>query len=167
MKPIAPPDSHYLSAAQGWLGLGNWREAVAEFQMLSTEAREHPDALETAQGIFAAAGKWDMAAETGVALLKMKPDAPETWITLAYAVRRKEGGGLDAAKRILTQAQVQFPKEPIIAYNLACYECQLGNQSEALDWLRRAQAHGPAVKIRNMALDDRDLEPLWAKIRAQ
>ena len=167
MKPLEPPDSHYLSAAQGWLGLGNWREAVAEFQRLSLKAREHPDALETAQGIFAAAGKWDMAAETGLALLKLKPDSPESWIALAYAVRRKEGGGLDAAKRILAQAQFQFPKEPIIAYNLACYECQLGNETAALDWLRRAQSNGPPGKIRSMALDDRDFEPIWDKIRAQ
>ena len=167
MKPIEPPDSHYLSAAQGWLGLGNWQEAVAEFQRLSLAAREHPEALETAQGIFVAAGKWDMAAETGLALLKAKPDAPDNWVTLAYAIRRKQGGGLNAAKRILTQAQFQFPKDPIIAYNLACYECQLGNESGALDWLRRAQSHGQAAKIRSMALEDQDFEPIWDKIRGQ
>ena len=167
MKPIEPPDSHHLSFAQGWLGLGNWKEAVAEFQRLSPESRQHPDALEVAQQIFAQAGKWEVAAETAGALLQVKPDAPETWIALAYATRRKQGGGLDEAKKILTRAQSQFPKEPIIAYNLACYECQLGNQSVALDWLRRAQANGPASKISSMALEDRDLEPLWPKIRAQ
>lgn len=167
MNPIEPPDSHHLSAALGWLGLGNWKEAVEEFKRIAPELRGHPDALEVVREIFVQAGKWEMAAETARALLKLKPEAPESWIALAYATRRKNGGGIDAAKIILAKAQNQFPKEPIIAYNLACYECQLGNQKAALAWLRQACASGPPGKIRSMALDDRDLEPLWAQIRQQ
>ena len=165
MKPLPPPDSHHLSAAMGWLGLGNWKEAVEEFQLIRPELRGHADCLEAAREIFAQAGHWGLAAETARALLKLKPKEPESWIALAYATRRKHGGGLDAARKILARAQNRFPTEPIIAYNLACYECQLGNQRAALEWLRKALAAGPATKIRSMALDDRDLEPLWPKIR--
>ena len=100
-------------------------------------------------------------------IVKLKPGEPQSWIALAYATRRKEGGGLAAAREILTQAQSCFPREPVIAYNLACYECQLGNQQAALEWLHKACASGSAGKIRSMALDDRDLEPLWPQIREE
>src|ERR1017187_3279090 len=46
MKPLEPPDSHHLSAAIGWLGLGNWREANEELEKITSELRGHPDVLE-------------------------------------------------------------------------------------------------------------------------
>ena len=165
MKPLQPPDSHYLSATQGWLELGNWKEAVEEFKKLTPAARAHPACMETVREIFTQAGKWEMAALTASEIVKQKPEVPSSWIAFAYATRRKQGGGLDAARKILTHAQHRFPEEPIIAYNLACYECQLRNQKAALKWLRKALATGPAHQIRSMALDDRDLEPLWPQIR--
>jgi Flp pilus assembly protein TadD len=165
VKPLEPPDSHHLSSAQGWLGLGNWREARDDIQRIAPELRAHPDVLEVTREIFAQAGKWDMAAETAGAVATLKPQEPQAWIALAYAIRRKTGGGLEAAKNILAKAQKEFPKEPLIAYNLACYECQLGNKTAATQWLQNAFATGPAKQLRSMALDDRDLEPLWPQIR--
>ncbi len=165
MKPLTPPDTHHLSAAWGWLGLGNWKEALQEYQQISPEFHCHPDTLEVAREIFIQTGKWDMAAETAGVLVKMKPEEPASWVALAYATRRKQGSGLVAARDILTLAQSRFPKDTIITYNLACYECQLGDEKAALDWLRRSFATGPASQIRSMALDDRDLEPLWPKLR--
>ena len=41
----------------------------------------------------------------------------------------------------------------------------LGEEEEAMDWLREAVRRGGIRKIRAMALGDDDLEPLWAKIR--
>jgi tetratricopeptide (TPR) repeat protein len=165
MKPLQPPETHHLSAAQGWLGLGNWKEAVEEFKKLAPESRAHPDCVETVREIFIQAGNWEMAALTAGEIVKLKPEEPSSWIAFAYATRRNKGGGLDAARKILTRAQRCFPKEPVIAYNLACYECQLGNQKAAWKWLRKALAAGPARQIRSMALEDRDLEPLWPQIR--
>src|SRR5580704_1185486 len=105
MKPLEPPDSHHLSSAQGWLGLGNWREARDDVQRIAPEWRAHADVLEVTREIFAQAGKWDMAAETAGAVATLKPQEPQSWIALAYAVRRKPGGGLAAAKAILAKAQ--------------------------------------------------------------
>jgi predicted Zn-dependent protease len=165
MKPLPPSERHLLSATQGWLGLGNWKEAVEEFKKLSPESRAHPDCMETARELFIQAGRWETAATIAGEIVKLRPEDPGSWIALAYATRRKQGGGLAAAREILTRAQNLFPKEPVIAYNLACYECQLGNQKAALDWLGKAFAAGSARKIRSMALEDRDLEPLWPQIR--
>jgi hypothetical protein len=54
------------------------------------------------------------------------------------------------------------PEEPTIHYNLACYECQLGNLSGAKQHLIKATKADEKFKL--MALDDPDLEPLWAEV---
>jgi tetratricopeptide (TPR) repeat protein len=139
MKHLEPPDSHYLSAAEGWLGLGDWKEAVEELKKIPQERRRHPEALEVLREILAQAGKWKMAAEVAGHLVNLKPEAPDAWIALAYATRRKDGGGLKQARGILVRAQR----------------------------LAKAFATGRARELRAMALEDRDLEPLWGKIREQ
>lgn len=42
--------------------------------------------------------------------------------------------------------------------------CQLGNLPDALAWLEGAIALAGKKEIRNMALDDPDLEPLWKQL---
>ena len=82
----------------------------------------------------------------------------------AYALRRVAGGGLAQAWDALLPAAEKFPAEPVIAYNLACYACQLHELNAARDWLQRAIAAGSKEAIKKMALADDDLKPLWAEI---
>jgi hypothetical protein len=49
-------------------------------------------------------------------------------------------------------------------YILACYECPLGRLEPAKSRLERAFAMRDAQQIELMALEDPDLEPLWAQI---
>jgi tetratricopeptide (TPR) repeat protein len=165
MKPLEPPDSHCLSAAMGWLGLDNVAEAGAELEKIAPQFQSHPDVLAVRFDIHAQAGKWDAAAEIAGTLTRLEPGQPGAWISLAYATRRKTGGGIPQARAILIQAQRTFPKEKIIAYNLACYDCQLGDLDAAKAWLDKACTLGDARKMKRMALQDPDLEPLWPDIR--
>jgi hypothetical protein len=55
MKPLEPPDSHYLQAAQGWLELGNPTEANEELQKITAPNRGHPDVLQLRWQIYAQA----------------------------------------------------------------------------------------------------------------
>jgi tetratricopeptide (TPR) repeat protein len=164
MKPLDPPDSHHLSAAIGWLGLGNWREAKEELEKIAPALRSRPDVLLIRFQIHFKAEKWDMAAEIARALIQTHPQDPHLWIWFAYATRRMRGGGIPQAKEILATAQPLFPKAPLIAYNLACYECQLGHLKAAWKWLEKAFDTGNPKEFKLMALDDPDLEPLWAEI---
>ena len=66
---------------------------------------------------------------------------------------------IGAAKSILLEAVERLPDEPILHYNLACYECQLWELEVAK--ARLAHAFKLAPKCRLMALDDDDLAPLW------
>jgi hypothetical protein len=45
VKELEPHDKRHLDAAQGWLGLGNWREANEELEQITPERRAHPDVL--------------------------------------------------------------------------------------------------------------------------
>jgi Flp pilus assembly protein TadD len=164
MKPIEPPDSHYVSAAAGWLGLGNAQEAAAELGAISPALARHPVVLQIWYEIHAHAKRWDLASETASALAHATPDDPEAWTKLAYATRRKPGGGLPPAKEILAAARQRFPSEVLIAYNLACYECQLGNLPQARDLLRVAFKLGDAAQLKRMSLRDPDLAPLRPEI---
>jgi Flp pilus assembly protein TadD len=165
MKPLEPPDSHCLSAAIGWLGLGNVAEAGAELGKIAPQFQSHPDVLAVRFDIHAQAGRWDAAAEIAGTLTRLEPKEPGAWISLAFATRRKTGGGIPQARAILIQAQQTFPKEQIIAYNLACYDCQLGDLEAAKAWLDKACTLGDARKIKHMARQDPDLKPLWPELR--
>src|ERR1035441_7362578 len=115
MNLLEPPDSHYLSAAAGWLGLGNVAGSDAELEKIAPQFRSHPDVLAVQFDIHAAAGKWDAAAEIAGTLTQVEPEEPGAWVSLAYATRRKTGGGIPQARAILIQTQQTFPKEKIIA----------------------------------------------------
>ena len=163
-KPLEPPDSIHLSAAEGWLGLGDLVSASDELEEITPELRAHPAVLAVRYDIYAKAKKWNMAAEIAAGLVKMLPKEVASWICFAYATRRKPGGGIPQAKEILIEAKSKFPKEYLISYNLACYECQLGNLKTAKRRLKKAIDLAGKKEIRQQALEDPDLEPLWKDI---
>src|SRR5262245_42334824 len=72
MKPLEPPDTHYLSAAIGWLELGNVAEAEADLNRVSAGHQCHPDVLEVRWIILAQGKRWDSALEIARALLDRK-----------------------------------------------------------------------------------------------
>ena len=166
VEPIAPPASHYLLAAQGWTELGNYLEAEAELRQLPEALRAHPQVLTVRHELYAKTARWELAAEVAGILVESFADQAGPWVSLAYATRRKPGGGIPQARDILTRALALFPSEAIIVYNLACYECQLGNETAALARLEQARALGGKSAIRQMALVDADLKPLWPTIAA-
>ena len=164
MKSLSTEDQRHLEAAQGWLILGDFVEADAELDNITPLFRVHPDVLGVRWHIYSKAKKWDAAFEIARFYAEHLPDDPFGWIHQAYALRRMTGGGIQAAWDALLPAADKFPSQPMIAFNLACYACQLGRLKEAREWLRKAMALGDEKEIKLRALDDPDLEPLWANI---
>ena len=165
MQPLESPDTHHLSAAIGWIELGNLQEAEGDLNRISAGQQCHPDVLEVRWIVCSQLGKWDAALEVARNLLRMAPNRSSGWLHQAYALRRATNGNVAAAREVLLPACNKFPKEPTIPYNLACYACQLNQLDEARAWLRRALLIGDRDHIREMALADGDLEPLWGEIR--
>ena len=165
MQKLEPPDWHYVSAAVGWLELGNLAEAKAELARVSAAQQNHPDVLEVRWLVCAEAGLWEEGLQIARALVAGAPERPSGWLHLAYALRRAPQGSVKQAWEALLPAFDKFPNEPVISYNLSCYACQMGQLEAAWVWLKRAFVIGGKAKIKAMALHDSDLEPLWQQIR--
>ena len=163
IPPLPHSVQHYVNAAEGWLELGNQVEANGELDQVPTELRVHPDVLELRWKIYAAAKKWEACVEIGHALVKMAPARPDSWIHRSYALHILKR--TEEASDLLLAAADLFPGHWLIMYNLACYACCLDNQEEAWDWLEDAFELGDAKQVKLMALEDPELDKLWAEIR--
>jgi Flp pilus assembly protein TadD len=162
MKPLDWPDAHHLEAAAGWLGLGNHVEAFDELENITPQLRAHPDVLKLRWRIYAKAKHWQAAAHVATGLVTMLPNDPEMWLNRSFALHEMKR--TQEARDLLLPAASKFPKEATVFYNLACYECQLGDLSAAEDWLKRAFGMKGSKQLKLDALDDPDLEPLWEQI---
>lgn len=165
MERLDTPDSHHLSAALGWLDLGNCKEARTELTKIAELLRRHSDVLEVSWLICAAEKNWTEGLAAAQALVEVNPDRSFGWLHRAYALRRVPEGGLQAAWDSLLPVADKFPSEATIPYNLSCYACQMGRMDEARQWLRRAFQTGDKRTIKAMATADRDLEALWAEVK--
>src|SRR5205814_6637653 len=155
----------HLRAAIGWLELENPTEAGEEIARISPANVSHPDVLEVRWQICAASQSWDAALTIAEELAATSPKLVSGWLHRAYALRRATNGGLEKAWDALLPAAKLFPKDRLIRYNLACYAAQLGRLEEAWEWLQKAmKAARDAGPMKEMALADRDLEPLWERI---
>ncbi len=81
---------------------------------------------------------------------------------MSLATRR--ANDLNAARDILVASLSKFPSDAIIYYNLACYDCQLGQIASAKQYLKQAFRIDP--NWISQALEDEDLKPLWDSLQA-
>lgn len=167
MCQLPRPDSLHYDAATGWLMLGDAASAWEELEKLTPASRQAPEVLELEWGIHAERRDWSAAAAAAQRLVDLAPQCSFGWIHRAYAARRQEPGGLPLAWELLRPALDRFPKDPTIAYNLACYAAQLDQAEEAWTLFQRALANASEpAKYLCLALADDDLKPLWPRIHS-
>ena len=164
MQTLEPPASHHLDAAIGWLGLGCADDARAELEEIAAVHQLHPDVLEVRWTLCAHEKRWADALTIAELELQAAPEDSAGWLHRAYALRRVREGGLPQAWDALLPAAKKFPGEPVIAFNLSCYACQMQQLEIARTWLHRAINAGKKDAIKKMALADDDLQPLWKEI---
>ena len=163
-RTLPPPNNHFLEAAVGWLELGNPNEAHAELNQIAPEFLDHPQVLEVKWQIFARTDKWDKSLPIAQAFCQVAPGLPQGWLHQAvslYRLNRTE----DAWNLLLPMAK-KFPRSWIIAYDLACYACQLNRLDEGRSWLKKAFNLGDNKEVKLLALADPDLKPLWPEIES-
>jgi len=155
--PLEITDQRHLTAAVGYLELGMFEDAETELDAINPDVRHLTQVLEIRMEIYLRQKEWERMQGIAVRLMRTDPNNPQWAISFAFATRRARS--ISAAKAILLEALVNHPKEPMISYNLACYECQLGNLDSAKLYLEQAIKMNPG--FREGALKDVDLEPLW------
>jgi tetratricopeptide (TPR) repeat protein len=165
VSPLESPDAHYLLHAVGWIELGNLVEARAELEHIREELQAHPDVLEVRWLICAEQKEWDEGLRVARVLIEKVPDRASGWLHQAYALRRVATGGLQPAWDALLPASEKFPTMEIIPYNLACYACQMNQMDTARLWLKKALSVGDRERIKQRAMEDTDLGPLWEEIK--
>src|SRR5689334_19116427 len=116
------PDIRQLSAAQGWLELGDWQSANDELESIEPLHRAHPYVLELRWQVYALAGKWDVAVELAGKLMEAKiPDCGERAFKLAcyacgldriddarkWVERACELGGKAMKRRVLDEPRLE------------------------------------------------------------
>ncbi|MGO9203556.1 MAG: TPR end-of-group domain-containing protein [Limisphaerales bacterium] len=160
---LQPPDCFHLEAAQGCLELGDHIETNEELENISAGLRAHPDVLKVRWEIYAAAKKWEAALDIAAALVRLAPEEAFGWVNRSFCLHelRRTAEARDGLLPVVEK----FPDDAIMRYNLACYECQLGRIDQARRWLEKSFEIGDPRKLKLMALDDPDLEPLWKNLR--
>jgi predicted Zn-dependent protease len=162
--PLEPEDLFCMQAAEGWLELGSVTEAKRELENLSPGKQDHPGCLSVRWGICAAEKDWEGALEMAARLITLAPEEATGWVDRSYALHELKR--TQEARDNLLHAVDRFPLSATMRYNLACYECQLGNLAQARRWLEKAFRLGDRDQMKTAALADPDLQPMWPEIRA-
>ena len=149
-----------LDAVHGFITLGMYQDAWDELENLPPEFRADDVVLALRIEIFHGLQKWESSRVLAESLAKRSPENPGWWLSWSFAVRREES--VEAARAVLKKAAEIHPNVALIAYNLTCYTCLMGELAEARELLKRAV--GIDGQFRKLALDDPDLEPLWAEL---
>jgi len=162
VKPLEPPDLLHLRAAEGWVGLGDYAAANDELEQIAAASRAHPDVLQLRWRIYANAKNWEACLDIATALTTMAPERRFGWIHRAHTLDKL--GRTQEAKDLLLSVVNDWESNSTIPYHLAQYCARLGQTDQAKQWLGKALLVASDTeeveRLRRMALEDPDLEPL-------
>lgn len=148
-----------IRAAEGYSELGMYAEALCEIQELPAAYRDHPTVLSICGHSQIMLKDWQGALQTFTLLIEIAPKNPDGFLHKAYCLH--ELNQTSEAKDILVKGAIHLKGNPIFYYNLACYECLLGNLDIAEELLE--QSFEMDEKFKRTWLTDPDLIALRAR----
>jgi len=143
-----------LLAAQGYIELGLYPEAVAELDQLPEQLRESEPVLTLKIAALMAARLWEAACAACARLRSSSPECTTGYIHGAFCLH--ELGRTTEARDLLLSGPASLLREPTFHYNLGCYAAVLGEPNEALRHLHRSFEMDS--KFREIARRDPDLK---------
>lgn len=151
----------HLQYASGFIELGMLADAAKELRAIKGTEQTSPVVLSIWIDLHMHAQQWKQVITVSRKLVRAEPGDDKGWISWAFALR--ELNQVEEARKILLKALPLHGKTcDVLHYNLACYECLLGNLPEAKR--RLALASRKDKQWKKEALDDPDLKALWTKI---
>lgn len=145
-----------LLAVQGYTELKMFDDALAELATLPSDIQREPGAVELRIVILTQSHRWEEALTSSRELCQTMPNEAAGYIHVAFCLHCL--GRSSEAKETLLSGPPSLQKEATFHYNLACYECALGNLDAARQHLERSIAMDK--KFREFSKTDPDLEPL-------
>lgn len=150
------PIERTILAAQGYYELQMMPEALEELDLLPAEVQRRTDVLETRILVLMHCKQWDAAVHVSEQLCQEAPEEPVGFIHGAFCLH--ELGHTELAKELLLNGPASLVGEATFHYNLACYECALGNLESAQAYLKTTFSMDK--KFIQIAKDDPDLKAL-------
>lgn len=145
-----------ITAAQGYFELEMHREAIAELDRLPLAEQIRPDVLEMRVLILMGNNRWKEALAASEKLCAVMPEFPVGFIHAAYCLH--ELGRTREARELLLEGPAALVQDATYHYNLACYECALGNLEVARAYLKASLEMDEQLEA--FARQDPDLKPL-------
>lgn len=146
-----------LAYALGYIELSMLKDARAELARLSDKERETPEAMAVLIELGMVEDDWRSVIQLAPRVAAIAPSVERPWIAWAYALR--ELGQIEEAREVLSRGATAIEKPTVLVdYNLACYDCLLGDHGEARRRLARVFKREPTW--RDQAADDPDLKDL-------
>ncbi len=145
-----------LLAAQGYCELGMFDDALDELESLPAEVMQHSAVVELRTVVLMQARRWKLALTSSRSLCRLTPDKSTGFIHAAFCLH--ELGRTDEARDTLLSGPDALHTEPTYHYNLACYECALGNIELARLHLEKSISLDK--KFKDFAKSDPDLAAL-------
>jgi predicted Zn-dependent protease len=145
-----------LLAAQGYSELGMFDDALAEIDSLPAEVVQSATVAELRTVVLMQARRWKLALTASRALCRAAPEKTSGFIHTAFCLH--ELCRTAEARDTLLGGPEVLHAEPTFHYNLACYECALGNLDVARLHLEKSIEIDK--KFREFAKSDPDLAAL-------
>jgi len=156
-RSMSPESLQKIQAAHGFFELGMWQASWDELETMGPEDRAELPVAVLRVEILKAMKRWESAAILAESLIEKGAKIGGLYLSAAYAIRRARS--LPEAKAMLLKGEPFLQDEALWWYNLACYDCQLGDLEAAKARLARAFEIDRDYRLR--ALEDEDLKPLW------
>lgn len=120
--------AHLISAAQGWLELGNPAEALRELAKIPSSAC-NLDVLRLRFTAFAVSEEWQAASMVAEVAVQLYEQQPEPWLWRAEAFRAVTGRA-EEAYQVLRKACQLFPGNAAVSKAFAEYAAAASDQQK-------------------------------------
>lgn len=150
-------EERLLQPVFGYIELGMYDEAKRELALLPDDLQQKAEAKLAQLELLVETKEWGRGASLACELCRSWPEKSFFWIKWAYCLH--ELRRTSEARDVILSAPPETQAEPLVRYNLACYESQLGHIDHAKELLSMAIKADRGYQA--IALDDPDLQPIW------
>jgi tetratricopeptide (TPR) repeat protein len=145
-----------IRAAEGYLELGMYSEALAELDQILPADQDRLESLRMRIQVLLQIRDWKTGLKLSLRAADLFPQESYGFIHAAFCLH--EMGQTQEAKETLLNGPPSMLEEPIYYYNLGCYETVLGNLDQAKAYLRASFRLNKG--FREIARQDPDLGPI-------